>query len=974
MTWILLLAMLLAPISSAMADAEGAADLPCVLCHTSRDRAAYEALEDVPGVRVGSESAQAFVCYSCHNGSVVDSRSSLQIGGQHPDAVKMNRSSPKDFPLYEGVVECGTCHSPHGEAPFVQRWLRAPDDGISTCSGCHGKHDLHIGKVLDSYTAEQVRLYGGRPGGDGEITCLTCHDPHGALGPKLLIEKYGPENDGFCRICHSSLSVKGNFAFEKPIRCADCHSSFSKSRFMTSGGEAGPCVHCHDLGAAGKDHPAESNICADCHSMHHPIMSDGMALGLLRLPMGGGMLCNQCHEALGARHNGLKNSLGAVDEWLVETRGMQLDETSGIVCSTCHKSHGSKKDPLLTVSSGIMCLYCHPSQNPYGPRGVRPETHSMDVPLDEEQAKLIVPSDGKVLKCPACHTAHKVPATSEIPCADCHANHAGGSDHGGVKGCSACHSVHGDVPPVEKCEGCHEEAGNIRGHGKDSEVEKMPAYDKLGRRVPLGGVRCPTCHDPHGKRENMLRVESFSGLCLVCHEEKASIKGGPHDGNVLLNDGREGRDSCDACHTIHAAPLGDSEDPMGDVCRECHGKELNSKVGHGPRGLPVWKALDGKLPLFDRSGARNSFGFISCPSCHDVHGGKGEGAMRIGNEEPVKLCLLCHPEKKSILGTSHARTESGKGGDCSLCHKVHFFGDQFSVQDSEAAALGSWNDRKCSRCHQFAAGKTSKFAEPKSHPVNVALERGVESPFPLYDPLGGRAGRLVTCSTCHDVHGVSGGTEILPKYLRTGTSVSELCLGCHVKETAILGTQHDVKEKRPRGGGPCGVCHVVHGAKEEKSLWRFPPGDKEGYLPNRLCRTCHRLGGVVDSGELLQYHMMDAEPLKTARGTGFLQKPMFLFDQWALNSGDDPLLPLFDRDGNPGPEGNLQCVSCHNPHQWSPLGPFVKPGFGNLGPNVTTNFLKFGESESIEKSVCASCHGGDVVEKYQKYHSNWEDL
>lgn len=975
MTWLFLLILLAAPLS-ASADAKSIeADLPCVVCHPSRDRAAYDALKDVPGAAIGSESAQSFVCYSCHNGTVVDDRYLLQVGGQHPDSVEMGVKPPKVFPLYEGKVECGTCHSPHGETSSAKEWLRTANDGVSTCAGCHGKHDAHIGRPLDSsYLSEQVALYGGRLDSAGNIVCLTCHKPHGALAPKLLIENYGPQKDDFCRICHYSLSVKGNFAFDKPVYCADCHSPFSKKENMIAGGDKGLCAKCHAAVAAadGKNHEVSSDICSECHSMHNPVLSEGAAFGLLRLPMTGGMLCKQCHETIGPRHNGLKETLDPVDSWLAEARGMRLEEVGGVVCSTCHKSHEAKDDPLLAVSGDIICLYCHPAQNPYGPNGIKPETHSVSVPLSEEQQTRLPLNDKgaeKVLFCLACHSAHGSPPTVDIPCLDCHSNKAQSAEHGGLKGCSACHSVHGDVPPVVKCEGCHEEAANISGHGHDSNVDEMPAYDALGRRVPWGGTRCPTCHDPHGKGKNMLRVKSFSALCLTCHEDKKLINGGPHDGKVISP---QTDDSCEPCHSIHASYMDDSTDPMGEVCQVCHGNELKSQMGHGPKGSPVWKILEGKLPLFDRSGERNPLGFISCPSCHDVHRGKGDGAMRAGRKDPAKLCLLCHPEKKSVLGTSHSKNAAGEEVDCVLCHKMHYRGDIFSIQDSEAAALGSWNDRKCSRCHKFADRKNSKFAGNRSHPVNVPLEMGVQSPFPLYDPLGGRAGRLVTCSSCHDVHGIMGGSEMLPFYLRTGTSVSELCLGCHTKQTSILGTQHDLKSKSSEGSGPCGTCHVVHGANEEKYLWRYSSKEKDDYLPNRLCRTCHKIGGIVDTSKLLQYHMMDAESIKTVRGTSYIQKAMFLYDQVALNYGADPILPLFDRQGNSGPEGSLQCISCHDVHQWSPLGPFVKPGFGNLAPNVTTKFLEHDDMELINNSVCVSCHGEDVVEHYLRYHEDWE--
>jgi hypothetical protein len=147
------------------------------------------------------------------------------------------------------------------------------------------------------------------------------------------------------------------------------------------------------------------------------------------------------------------------------------------------------------------------------------------------------------------------------------------------------------------------------------------------------------------------------------------------------------------------------------------------------------------------------------------------------------------------------------------------------------------------------------------------------------------------------------------------------------------------------------------------------------YLPNTLCRSCHLQDGMVQSEFLLlQHHMKDAETLRTPRGTIYLQRPILMLDEWALKTGKPPAIPLYQTNGDAGPDGNLQCVSCHSPHQWSPMGPFVKPGFGSIGPNVPTRFLHVRDPRAVELSACAVCHPGDAVQRYQRYHHVWEEL
>jgi predicted CXXCH cytochrome family protein len=386
--------------------------------------------------------------------------------------------------------------------------------------------------------------------------------------------------------------------------------------------------------------------------------------------------------------------------------------------------------------------------------------------------------------------------------------------------------------------------------------------------------------------------------------------------------------------------------------------------------------VEEKLPLFDQSGKRNPYGFVTCPTCHDVHQGPEGRAMRLEDRDPPRLCLSCHVEKTSLLGSTHDPRGEGEGASCDLCHPVHSEGEWPPLWELRVEGHGSWNDRKCSPCHGPPEDEPVPHAGPGSHPTDVSLRGDMKSPhLPLYDPLGGVPGRLLTCSTCHDLHGTpdaSGG--VLPNYLRTDNRSGQLCGGCHAEEMAVVGTPHDLHDQGFSDLGPCGPCHTAHQAATPRYLWGMEPAAGD-YLPNTLCRSCHLQGGMVQ-GEflLLQHHMKDAETLRSPRGTIYLQRPMLMLDEWALKTGKPPVIPLYQKNGDAGPDGNLQCVSCHVPHQWSPMGPFLKPGFGSVGPNVPTRFLRLRDARAAELSACAVCHPDDSVQRYQRYHHVWEDL
>lgn len=1055
-------------------------DLPCVLCHPSRDRAAFELLGEMPGVGVRAESGQAFVCYSCHNGSVVDSRAALAAGVQHPQAFAPTRPLPKGSPLYAGRLDCGTCHSPHGKGAPPANWLRGGADGQGLCAGCHPDWaEPHVGSRLDAADQKAVRSQGGSVGAGGKVVCGTCHRLHGAQGkslliaaygpgkeslcalchrevggasgghpcsschdvhgplfpsqpaaraaarcevchasrpdghlskvmssearaavtnlggrssegkigcptchrihgassPRLLIAPYGPGRDELCRTCHGALAVKGRGAGQSPQPCSDCHRAHAVEPLFLAGEAAGPCARCHAGKAAGAgEHSSAGPVCATCHSIHHPLLPPASPGGLLRAPLAGGALCQPCHPGREQPHGPL-SAVRPDARAVLAQRGLPTGPNGELECSTCHRVHGAKEPRLLAGSRLLSCLYCHRDQNPYGPEGPRPGVHPVGVYLRRSQRKALdAKADGgdvpDTLECSSCHPAHGT-ARSAPTCGACHPVEAAAETHGGVRSCGACHAVHGGEAPEASCARCHSALGKgPHPPGLAVPGQVLPAFDARGRRAGTGLFGCSSCHDPHGTGRRLLRSKDETELCLTCHPGKAEVSKGPHGGTFF------GAGACAACHPAHGTVPAEGPDPQAARCRRCHGDDVKSLASHSPAGAPAWRQAQGALPLFDRSGGRNAYGFVTCPTCHDVHRPRGARALRREALDPPDLCLACHPEKRSLLGTGHDPRGTGGGAACSVCHPTHSRGREPPLWTLRSTAQGTWNDRMCSPCHGPPGDAPTRHAGPGAHPVNVSPADEVRpSGLPLYNPLGGKGGRLVACSTCHDIHGTPApGGGALARYLRRPASTGELCAACHQGEAAVVGTPHDLAKTWPSATGPCGPCHAVHRGLAEPPLWGLSPGPSE-YLPNAACRSCHRQGGPVRSEFLLlQYHMRDAEEIRSPRGSIYLQRPMTLLDEVSLRRGDAPVIPLFDRRGNAGTEGNLQCVSCHDPHRWSPLGAFVKPGFGAIAPNVPTHFLRLREAAAAEKSVCAVCHPKDAPERYQKYHQVWEEL
>ena len=224
-----------------MPRAEEVADqFDCTACHPAkiRDFKGRRAnpvtpVEEFPELPTGKQDVASSpgMCFSCHDGFVMDSRFMWQDGDYHGHRIGM--APPEDmtppefngspeFPLNsDGNVYCGTCHSGHvndAEGAFAktETFMRQSADGGRICTACHVENAAIKGSAHDK---------GGRRNMDFESrgTCGGCHVAHGSdqllMWAKDLGEAELPLNR-LCRSCHEDAPNPAEPGTACPVVCA----------------------------------------------------------------------------------------------------------------------------------------------------------------------------------------------------------------------------------------------------------------------------------------------------------------------------------------------------------------------------------------------------------------------------------------------------------------------------------------------------------------------------------------------------------------------------------------------------------------------------------------------------------------------------------------------------------------------------------------------------------------------------------
>ena len=442
---------------------------------------------------------------------------------------------------------------------------------------------------------------------DGEITCDTCHSPHGTVGLDAAI-----------RLEHG----------DDALELERAHPADTFTRISAE----------------------NSDICIACHS-------DNAHQAQVERAGGGD----------GSAHPTGRELLAALDTVV----GEATSGDTATDCLSCHTPHGGTTEPLLrSLDDGALCASCHERQartRTNHPLGQRPGD---DVPRPDRHAKLTLARGGGVL-CRTCHqlvggtgdALLREPANGTMLCLACHDDRKGvpTSRHGRVRGaqgipCLGCHDVHGghadqEMLRTRKHASDGDPDGCLGCHGPDGRNRSRTARPgERGHAVPVSAAGmdpvedCGTCHDAH--LADIPKVDA----CGDCHADQ----------QVEQDRGGHGRAVCVDCHPAHEdAPRARNikANPISQRCLGCHATIVDAgpetpRVSSYEHPAPVfapdgerWKPL-GKLPLFAPDGSLvppGTNGDLPCAPCHRVHGPDPDEALTgLRRPEWREPCTACH--------------------------------------------------------------------------------------------------------------------------------------------------------------------------------------------------------------------------------------------------------------------------------------------------------------------------------------------
>lgn len=551
-----------------------------------------------------------------------------------------------------------------------------------------------------------------------------------------------------------------------------------------------------------------------------------------------------------------------------------------------------------------------------------------------------------------------------------------------------------DVGEKRECATCHVMWLNAF---KQKDVQTLVKYDpkpveKTGRQdVASTDKMCFSCHDGFvlDSRE-VWRGKGHSHP--VGMKPSSRIRIPTSKGKVVFPMNEDGKMYCGTCHTAHGVDWSDKESPVfmrvknveSSLCLACH---LDKSTGPAEGNHPVFKRLKNFPRALKQAGAMAGSGnSVICQSCHVAHEARAK-KMLVESADSAKLCGSCHTDKKDVVGTKHdmgimdpdVKNRNGEtvaeSGTCSACHVPHngkgpALWARARVKDVDPAAAS------CLGCHNEDGPAKKKILKGHNHPVGQNIDRlgftikdgqwhGHKDlleknekleVLPLYNKQGLRNGKAeyVGCGSCHDPHRWSANSTDKDKkpdpkdtegdatnsFLRIAdTGKSDLCVNCHVNKRSVLLSKHNHQifdpEKAKRKGsevgrGTCEACHQPHNARGA-ALWARETGPGKGRI-EQLCTGCHNKDGIAKDKLPGEYSHPVGMPLKTGMKTDF---------------------PLFGNDRHKS-ENNMDCATCHNLHQWSPVNVADRSGASmKVEGDASNSFLR---KDAHDSKLCVECH------------------
>lgn len=748
------------------------------------------------------------MCFSCHDGYVLDSRFLWQEGGHtHPVGVIPSDkvSIPKDedktiFPLNDdGKVYCGTCHSAHGVewgSKLSPLFLRTENINSSLCMTCHvdrkSQHANHPLNRKVKNNKKKLEQMGSEFKNTDEVICQSCHKVHAAKEEKLLVEKNNKSQ--LCEVCHQDIknvaSTGSEQHFNHPVGVIPKDAKLSRI-FIESQSKLGP---------------DKEIICQTCHTPHStPTDNKLLVLDSEHLKEG---ICVNCHEKqrslLGTGHNLLSDKSKVISN-------LELPSSNLGVCGVCHNIH-SGKGPKMWARElkpegdrvAALCLSCHSDGAPAEKNKVGEYSHpvgkSLNPAIDPATLPLFTSSGVKthsskngLVSCPTCHDVHGPASHLDVETSAENKPPASGK-----------YLRKGEGDLLSLCETCHKDKWSISETKHDLEIEK-------GGYLPLG--ICGNCHQVHNgngprmwSRDDGQNLSDYGALCLSCHKK---------DG--LAADKTTGS---------HSHPIGVPVKNAGiEVTRDGWVSNEGGKKTTNKALLPLY-AANGEI-------SHQENGAVSCPSCHDPHrwtsiksdkksnskktdeGDATNSFLRIPAAPHGELCVTCHTAKAPIRATDHdlsvtAPTATNalgekqhQSGICGQCHAVHNAVQGLVLWGRLPGQADNMPEMLCRSCHDAGEIAAAKIPVKASHPSYVMAwdgnlrdaDKKAITHLPVFSDSGSKAMTgYISCPTCHNVHqwrpdkneagsGKNEEGDVFSSFLRTDSSEGILCADCHALDS-----------------------------------------------------------------------------------------------------------------------------------------------------------------------------------------------
>lgn len=553
--------------------------------------------------------------------------------------------------------------------------------------------------------------------------------------------------------------------------------------------------------------------------------------------------------------------------------------------------------------------------------------------------------------CLSCHPGRDGLSHSWAPCSSCHGigRPVSARPHP-WSDCSVCHSR----TQVIDCRTCHD--------GRTAETHRRDAF-RVNAKSPFA---CDTCHGesrPEGMPGHAAGVVAAHGTtqdvssCQPCHSGSLT-----KEHNARTDAGGAGL-TCATCHASADARVVAAIAAKDTRCGACH------NLGAGGDAHEVLHAVSNQR----------------CAGCHESsltseHMGRG------------LTCDTCHANARPEVASAIVAGDRS----CAACHGPNHTLDVTFCGGCHTGTRGAWNGPVAATSHRHVSGLNASRAATSYPGTTYAANECANCHA---DHRGGyRASGDALCITCHDVVGVTLGSDYSYRgstaYAVSGHA-TQLCAGCHVPHAATdasgaaiaagltaregwlctgagtgchavganaaggtnvaaefagtdARTRHDVKltNGTPAAGAiACSSCHDPHAnnallkASEPDTISAAAASPGAAF-----CLACH--DGTGASGVSMPSSMTSVASVWTTGTLSDLHGPR------AGTGFSGTLKPGWTRG-----QAAIPCATCHDEHGSDNLYHIKSDVSGTSGIVVRNG--------SELRNLCAACHAGTVASWHQ---------